>query len=294
MRERIDEFSGSIEEYVRYLEDALLDLRSRFPTVTTSSSAVEADKSIQDQSKHQARENPNKRPLELSFVQWEPTSDEQRPAKTRISNNAPWRRLAQTLIQETPFANKWASTLRDNGVHDMMRTGKAVTILLGPEQEVDASPARVRLPPVEDEQRFFGRVREYAHAAAQNGLNASAALMLANFQKFLVFCLCSVMRESGVTESDVNDIMRICLGRVTDDYCRRVLRAAVYLNKLVDALYMDGWGLRASELLLLCKYLSQSSQIHGTAAEASTRESVTDVVRHALQFRKQKPELHQS
>lgn len=261
MRRRIDDYPGSIEEYVKYLEDTLIDLRSRFPAVARPASTLEADGRIQDQGHDQAQASPNKRPRQLEIVQWEPASVDHRPAKARTSNNAPWRRLAQTLVQETPFANNWASTLRDNGVHEMMSTGQAVTVLLGPEHEINTSPTQDRLPPIDDEQGAFARVRAYARAAAQKGLDASAALMLANFQKFLVFCLCSVMRETGVPENDVNGIMRICLGNVTKDYCRRVLRAAVYLNQLVDALYMEGWGLRASELLLLCKDLLQSTRL---------------------------------
>lgn len=272
MRSRIDKFSGSIEDYVRYLEDTLLDLRSRLTGATGPANTVDSDETLQDQSQvnnnleecqdqnhHHLGPSRQKRPRQLEIVQWEPGNDGPRPVKARISNNAPWRRLAQTLIQETPFAHDWKATLRDNGVHEMMSTGKAVAVLLGPEYDANVPPAGDRLAAIEDEQGAFGRVREYARVATQKSLNASAALMLANFQKFLVFCLCSVMRESGALQSDVYDIMRICLGNVSDDYCGRVLRAAVYLNQLVDALYMDGWGLRASELLLLCTHLLQNS-----------------------------------
>lgn len=271
MLSRIDEFSGSFEDYVRYLEDTVLDLRSRFATVPRLASTVAGKRRLQEHSQiignledlqeeedHQIRPSPQKKPRELEIVQWKPGTDDT-PART--SSNAPWRRLAKTLVQETPFASDWAATLRKNGLHDMMSTGKAVSILLGPEYELNESFPRDRLPTIEDEQGAFRRVTDYARAAAQNGINASAALMLANFQKFLVFCLCSVMRDNGVSQSDVNGVVRICLGDVSNDYCNRVLRAAVYLNQLVDALYMNGWGLRASELLLLCKDLLQSSRM---------------------------------
>lgn len=273
MRERIDDFSGSLEEYIEYLEVALLDLRKRLTTVTVPTGTVEGDgrpqdqcqvtnisEDLEDRNHNQTSTIPHKRPHQLEIVQWEPGNENPRHKKARLPLNAPWRRLAQTLVQETPFANDWAGTLRVNGVHDMMSTGKAVTILLGPEYEPNAPTIQDRPHAIVDEQGAFGRVREYARAATQKGLDAAAALMLANFQKFLVFCLCNVMRDSGIPLGDVYGIVRICLGNVTDDYCCRVLRAAVYLNQLVDALYMDGWGLRASELLLLCKLLLQSSR----------------------------------
>lgn len=263
MRARIDDFLGSTEEYIDYLETALLDLRTK---LTITASTVHGDERqlnlcqashnleyLESLAREETRAGPQKRPRQLEIVQYTPDN-----VNSKSPTDTPWKKLARILVRETPCANNWAGTLRDNGLHDMMSTGKAVAILLGPGHESNARTNQVRTPAIEDEQGAFGRVTEYARAAVQNCLDASAALMLANFQKFLVFCLCNVMRDTGSPLGDVYGIVRICLGNVSDDYCCRVLRAAVYLNKLVDTLYMDGWGLRASELLLLCEHLIRS------------------------------------
>jgi len=266
MRTRIDDFSGTAEEYIDYLETALLDLRKKS---TKPASTVHVDgrqpdlcrsfhdlEYLENSAREDTEAGPQKRPRQLEIVQYTPDD-----VISSSPGNAPWRKLARTLVRETPYANKWVDTLRDNGLYDMMSTGKAVAILLGTGHESNARTDQHLTSAIEDEQGAFGRVTEYARMAMQNCIDASAALMLANFQKFLVFCLCNVMRDTGSSLDDVYGIVRICLGKVSDNHCYRVLRAAVYLNKLVDILYMDGWGLRASELLLLCKHMGRGPEI---------------------------------
>lgn len=269
MRERIDNFPGSAEQYIDYLETSLLDLRGKLATSASPAPLNEPVDADGSDGVQRARcrapnvletpgyldsprtcANPHKRPRPLEILQWMPGKESR-----KTSGNAPWKQLAKTLIRETPLAKDWAYILRNKGVYDMMSTGKAVMILLGSEYGSNAPTGQDQRLAIEDEQGVFRRVAAYARTAAQKGVDASAALMFANFQKFLVFCLCNVMRDNGLPLNDVYEIVRICLGKISDDYCCRVLRATVYLNQLVDALYMEGWGLRASELLLLCKLM---------------------------------------
>ena len=95
--------------------------------------------------------------------------------------------------------------------------------------------------------------RNYAETAATRDLSAKCAMMLVNFQKFLVLCVCAVLSQMQYPKDVLVDITRVCFGDISGEYAARLWRTAVFLNQLVDGLNIHGWGNRASELLLICK-----------------------------------------
>ncbi|KAK3048288.1 hypothetical protein LTR09_010281 [Extremus antarcticus] len=255
MQSRVDHFEGTSAEYVSYLEQTIVNLRQQLQ-VHSSSSAINSVTAFP--SSPAATESPERgrsAPIDnsdsyppLRIVHFEP---EPQQAKKRRCNNPAWMQSAKALIDETPRARNWDNVLMDKGIFDIMTTNGAVTHLL--DNSFEPNTPKATTTPVEMENGdVLSYVKNYARATATRVRRASVSLALANFQKFLVLSSCAVLLDSGVPVAGVLDTVRICIGtNATDKYCKRTLRTAKYLNTLIDTLDMNGWGYRASELLLV-------------------------------------------
>lgn len=213
MTQRVDNFHGDDKQYIAYLETEIRRLR-RNPDAQTS----------------------------------------QRPGP-RV---AAWRRHADALLKKTPHALEWWSALRSEGIYDVMCNGMAVAFLLGegsvpPTANSTGSICDESM--IGDEFALLRHVAHYAHAATRRRLTASVGTRLANFQLLLVLSACVVIRSVArpdIPERHILDIVKICLGDISDQYCRRMLETAVYVNRLIDMLNAHGWDGRGAELLLWC------------------------------------------
>lgn len=256
MQFRLDEFNGSDLEYVAYLEQTIIQLRQQIQVhsffagkniVSLPSSPPASETS---ESGHQAPANSSDSHSPLQIIHFEPKSHQ---AKRRRCEAPSWMRCAKALIEETPKAQHWDDALMQNGIFDIMTTNGAVTHLLDTSFEPNSS-ALTTVPVGIENETVLDYVKAYARATATRARRASVALALANFQKFLVLSSCAVLLDSGVSIAGVFDAVRICTGTdATDNYCKRTLQTAKYLNSLIDTLDMNGWGHRASELLLVCE-----------------------------------------
>ncbi|KAK3669280.1 hypothetical protein LTR78_010854, partial [Recurvomyces mirabilis] len=163
-----------------------------------------------------------------------------------------WLTNAKCLVGETPTAKHWDQVFHDKGLYDIMETGSALTYLLDTTVERDMSAVGKSAVPRQGD--VLSYVRHYAQATATRSMAASIALTLANFQKFLVLSACAVLlEEEEVSPAEVLTVAKLCMGNVTDGYCRRVVRSTKAVNELIDKLNLHGWGYRSSELLLVCK-----------------------------------------
>lgn len=221
MTERMDGFIGTNEEYVSYLERELLV----------------------------ARQIPN-------------TERSRTAKKRRTCDNPYWMTCAKRLVKQTPMAQNWTSSLKERGIHDIMKSGDAVTCLLDNKLESQLSAQVSTAETVnanETDDYTTACLRTYARTTSMRSSLASTALALANFQKFLVISACAVLAEGDTPIAKLYEIVRICVGNTsTDEYCKRTMASAKYLNELIDTLSIHDWGQRAAELLLICKYFDLS------------------------------------
>lgn len=259
MSVRLDRFEGPLGAYTAYLEQQVVLLRQHHATCgrAHSESLKEASLSAVPvlSSSSSAPCISVKRRCGLEIVQYDHGSTREKCSKPRKKPQKPrWEQVAATLIGETPRAHDWQKLLKEKGIYEIMSSGSAVAHLLG-DTHNSASIEALDVIVVDKSASdgALGRIQAYAYAAIRRETNASVALVLANFQKFLALSACAVLAATGSPNSHVFDIVRICIGNVSTEYCTRMLRVVVYLNELLDTLYMHGWGLRASELLLLCK-----------------------------------------
>lgn len=242
-------------DYISYLEGVVISLRRRRSSCPTC--GPPRDATCQQTP---VASSPLKRPRELEIVQFDPTADsraqtsqKREPKKTKPQ----WKEQALTLIRETPDANTWTTKLKEKGIFDAMCSGNAVSSLLlldvgdfAPiERTLSMTQVRRCASPL-------ARTENYARVSMEREISASVATALANFQKFLVLSSCAVLLGTGTPLEDAYKVVRICIGNnATNEHCRRILRGCHFVHELMDNLYMSGWGLRAFELLLICKLI---------------------------------------
>lgn len=235
MGNRIDDFPGSEHDYVKFLEQAVTSLRAHHRFCTTSCTTTSENT--------------------LNIIQWTPE------AKRARTDSPTWKEDARTLVKSTPKANQWWQAIRANGIYEPLSNGNAAAYVLDSQcslVEPATTTALFARATASERSGLLARVAAYAHTAIRRETTATAAIMLANFQKFLILSTCAVLNQTGSPKEDVFDIVKICIGPVGDRYCRQTLRTAVYLNQLVDMLSSHGWGERASDLLLICECLRRA------------------------------------
>lgn len=248
-KQRIDNFHGNEQEYVTYLEEQVSVLRQQ-----------QSGSNLALRTEGPARSNLvalSRRPdeeLQLSDVlEVRPLNH---PAKRSKTYLPAWKRHAAGLVKRTPLAVDWWSALRSQGIYEVMCNGMAVAFLLGDESSPPvAQGATIEANLSGDDFALLRHIAHYAHATSRRRLTASVAMRLANFQQILVLSTCAVIRSiarPSVPDEPLLDVVKICLGDVSNEYCFRMLDTAIFVNRLIDVLNAHGWDGRAAELLLWC------------------------------------------
>lgn len=245
MSPRIYDFHGSQDEYTALLEAEILRIgRWR----CSCGRSVDISSEIVAQIPSQCPSN------DLRIEQWKPGLAAR---KRRRSETPPWTRHAEQLVKMTPSAKTWRRVMERNGLYEAIHTGSAIQHLLGNEHGTNIDLITTTHSDTggwDGGTSILGRVTAYAQIAARKHEGASLALMLANFQKFIALSACVVVAASqNLAKESIYEIVRICLGNVSDDYCRRMLHTTKYINTLIDTLAINGWDGRAAELFLLCR-----------------------------------------
>jgi hypothetical protein len=182
------------------------------------------------------------------WIQWQPSSLSPQPRNTGADN---WKPLAKQLIDGTPQGRNWMMRIQELQIHDVINNGIAADyvsdgLAATPYVSVNVScPAGSRCD-------VLTAVQNYAESAATRFASANCVMMLVNFQKFLVLCICAVLSRMDFSKEALINITRICFGNVSDEYAVRLWRTALFLNELIDKLDIQGWGGRATQLLLVC------------------------------------------
>lgn len=177
------------------------------------------------------------------------------PAKKQRTAIQPWRRMASALVETTPKAQQWWDAVHERGIYKALSTGDAAAYIL----DCDCSPAALEpsayhlaRQTAEGQSSVLSQLATFAYTATRREASASAAIILANFQKFLVISSCAVLYQSGSPREEVFNIVRICIGKAQDRYCQQTIRSVIWMNRLIDMLSSHGWGNRATDLLLIC------------------------------------------
>lgn len=272
MNSRIDEFQGSAEDYIAYLEDEVRKWRAKHCVVTQtcdtstapastarneegSSFTAALQDSVRRPKRHlpvaEARDTRGSGHESLHIVQFDPRG--QAPTSKVRRHEVPlWKTNAKILFDATPKGVNWFQAIREAHLHDALDNGHVVEYLL---DQAQLPPSLQSTYGSTDSQGPAAFLRSYAQCLNQRTHVLAITTKLVNFQEFLFLSACAVLFKSRtIPEADVLNICRIPLGvERSDRYCRRLIDAAIYVNTLVDTLSAYHWGNRAIELVLLCK-----------------------------------------
>jgi hypothetical protein len=240
---KIDDFTGTQEQYIAHLEALVISCRQRHQD---SSNAHNFNASTSP---------PVKKRKSGRFVQWTPR--EERPPPEGASCGTPkWKPIAETLVKEIPKASEWAEKLDILGI----RSVTAVTFLINdgsPTQMQTNAPLNRELTPPSTTERLLPlqRLKEYALTMAQYSTRAVATIRLTNLSQFIILSSCLVFRELAGPKQDIYDIVKVSVGRdISEKYIEELLRTVRFINLSIDTFNTEGWGDRASELLLICEF----------------------------------------
>ena len=206
---------------------------------------------------------------QLRFIQESGCPSTEPPPKRRKGREAAvkvddisWRKLATKLFGLIPHHAKWRNILKQYGVYGDLQEGKLVAHLLDGTALAHKRSDSLHEKPwlVLSTDTPIDRVMSYAKAAAKTEQSAQAAISFAYFQQFLVLSACAVLLHCGkASKEEVYKIFKVCIKKeVSDDYCRKILDTARFLNELLDCLSSHCFGHHASELLLICEHTGLS------------------------------------
>lgn len=292
MSNRIDHFPGDDGEYVKYLESTVRSLRAHHLECRVSDR-------LRDLTGPDASPSFNNFTATDLTIALAPSSIPS-SAQSTISHEQPkrpkavvtgWKGKANTLVRATPKADRWRLSIANLGLYEAMRTGEAAMSMLDGSYPLPGlSSPRSSGAEISD---LFGRLEAYAHAAVRRNSKASLALMLANFQKFLLLSSCAVLYHAEVSKEKIYQVLRICLGDITERYCVHILRTVKYINQLIDALNAHGWKDRASELYLICQIIHHRTKRRFTDQVAGNEppswySSMASSPRKSLQYLKER------
>ena len=159
------------------------------------------------------------------------------------------------MIIKTPKASNWWTELAIIDADTVEQNGRVISFLLDGELSVahllpvQSNEGAPKSPP----NWLVQCVTSYAQVCTTREKHTTFAIMLVHFQKFLLVCLCIVLRELEQPREEVYRILRVGIADASDRYLDIIMRAVVWMNEAVDSLDIHGWNNRAAYLLLICE-----------------------------------------
>lgn len=256
MPPRLYQFDGTDNDYIKFLEDVVVKFKEHHSScsvrpldVLPQPYAVKPNAETTGCSQLSSIGKRKRSPEQYQIIHWDPPRSVTAEANTSGSR---WKQDAQKLIRATPNAEDWTKAVQKADLCGIIGTEQAASYLL--DQGTALSPVSVTTTLQDRSLALLDRIRSYAISTSRRKASASTLVKLAAFQQFLLLSACVVLRATKTaTDSSVVEIVKICIGDRDKRYCRRVLDAVLYVNRLVDSLSAQGWGDRAAELVMLCE-----------------------------------------
>lgn len=240
---RLDNFTGTTEQYVAYLEALVLEARV-----------------VLDGQSHNLSSPPpspvpsTTRPCGLRFALFDPATIA--PAKSPPQ----WQAELAKLLNEVPAVVVWEDTRReiglgvsDNDMHVMAQLLGVSTLNWSAN-----APANSIVETTSQKSPLLQSARFYAEFTGRFLTFTQLTRNLGFFQQLIVASLCAVLEGNKVPTEDVDAIMSLC---VSEKSLYRYRLGAVWVNRQISSLFFQGWGHRASELFLLCGCYKQTNWI---------------------------------
>jgi hypothetical protein len=268
----IDDFKGSEDEYIKYLERLVLDSRCQIqqsilrpPNPSFNSlaeSQVPANLSAplpENTSRKTLDQNFNEKSLtsdstvrnkELKFVEYDATQE-------RVRNERPpWHAEMDGVLDSIPDASSWmAQRKKELGVysstqnHPILATVLAHSLIAHPAPEPTCSTSS-RSP---DTGTLLECAYAYGCATRNSQIKADSATKGVLFQELIFVSFCAVLESCGIPVDSIDQAMKSCFFAKTEKSLERIRRGALWVNRCIVKLCQNKWGLRSTEIFLVGK-----------------------------------------
>ena len=224
-------------------------------TVDTASSSSGSSSTQQNPTAHSLHLRPTS--LRPSSSRTDiPSADISVTGRPRNDSKKPgdWLVSANIMLGEIPLG--WVWLARVVGLGESMLAAVAVDKTSIPEDS--AHPA----DNTQNKDHLLRLVRGFAHRHS---------VMRVNFQQFLLVCLCKVLSVQKVPQRSIVETLQICISDTSERNIDKYLKGAEWANELMDRLFFTDWGYRAVDLLLLCKYDVNATDLYANVHHQGDR-----------------------
>ena len=193
----------------------------------------------------------------LKFIINEITTGNRRK-RTRPSLK--WKGSAQTLVDEVPLGRNWWVKLKDIELDSVSQNQHAISMLCDWKVSSGSTHEGVQKPPYDSAAPnsncipgLITYARAYGEQLRKWEQSATFAATMASLSRIIFISICVVILKAGVPEAQINAAMSLVSGQDSPVLHQRHRAAVVWLHGLINSLYSVGWGIRASDLLLMCE-----------------------------------------
>ena len=152
-------------------------------------------------------------------------------------NSFQWIKLVDQLVQKVPSYQDWTEARNDLGLRTLEEDYGVIASLCGTE-------------------RASG---QYASGAKGHASKIRLRQLINNFECLLLASECCVLESTGTSVKEVNHIMQLIMPDVGPHQLARCRKGARWVNGAINDLAWAGWGVRATEIFLLCMFLLRTN-----------------------------------
>ncbi len=168
-----------------------------------------------------------------------------RPPKPRnqLPRRAEWMRTADIMLEEVPYGRHWR--LKLSRMDSSIIAAVAVGI---------APAAKRNVSLTEDVERIelIRLVRRFAERNSEGRVN---------FEHLILVCLCKVLSSQGVAQDTIVETLQICISDTSRRNIDRYIKGVLWANKIMNDLFFTDWGLRAVDLIAICRIFGKPGWI---------------------------------
>ena len=252
-RPRINNFQGSIDEYIVYLESIVLQRNTPPPSPTRSDVRGEAiDGSVTDKLPYDA----------IKFIIHRPEAKEDdaedccsaRPGKRKRVESRWEREMNEMTSRLTP--EDWASRRKSVGLSSQAGIIMGLDMLI---QDIKPQPAQntheadLSAVTIYPANAVLQLLNTFAVKTAALKIQETFTTQIFSFQVFVFVSLCCVALQNGVDPALVDQTMQICISKSSTKNLARLRNGALWVNRVMFELAADGYDHLAYELFVLCE-----------------------------------------
>jgi hypothetical protein len=199
-----------------------------------------------------------------------PAASIKQPQKASPGNiNPRWKRIVDQITTGWDDPHAWTIKRSSLGLDTADQNNRALMLILGLQNCIPNSWHESQSPvSLSDTHTRSGlntsdslilSARQYALDTKASGTNSAFVTQIHSFRELVFASLCVVMEQQRLPIATINDLMRICMSSSGAANLYRLRRGALWVNRVIRGLIVNGWGHGATELFLLCMNLLNSS-----------------------------------